>query len=73
MVSLVFLKSSSRLSQILLFQLQDAGIEARHAEAIALAVKQGQGDLATKQDITLLKQDIDQLKTELGTKIAWIK
>ena len=31
--------------------LQQAGIEERHAEAVALAFKQGQGDLATKQDI----------------------
>ena len=40
--------------------LQQAGFEARQAEAIALAVKQSQGDLATKQDITLLKSDNDQ-------------
>ena len=45
--------------------LQQAGLEERHAEAIALAVKQGQGDLATKQDIALLKSDIDHLRTEL--------
>ena len=64
--------------------LQQAGIQEKHAEAIALAVKQGQGDLATKQDITLLKADIDHLrtelkadidhlKTELKTDIAWMK
>ena len=47
-------------------ELQDAGIEARQAEAIALAVKQGQGDLATKQDIALLK-------TELKSDITWLK
>ena len=47
-------------------ELQDAGLEARQAEAIALAVKQGQGDLATKQDIALLK-------TELKSDITWIK
>ena len=46
--------------------LQQAGIEAKHAEAIALAVKQGQGDLATKQDI-------DHLRTELKSDIAWMK
>ena len=49
--------------------LQNAGIEAKHAEAIAMAVKQGQGDLATKQDIALLKSAIDQLKSD----ITWIK
>ena len=53
--------------------LQDAGIEARHAEAIALAVKQGQGDLATKQDITLLKSDIDHLRAELKSDIDHLR
>lgn len=64
--------------------LQDAGTEARHAEAIALAVEQRQGDLATKQDITLLKSDFDHLRaelksdldhlgTKLSTNIVWIK
>ena len=38
--------------------LQQAGLEDSHAEAIAFAVKQGQGDLATKQDIALLKSDV---------------
>ena len=50
-------------------ELQDAGLEARQADAIALAVKQGQGDLATKQDIALLKtelkSDIDHLKSDI--------
>ena len=45
--------------------LQQAGIQESHAEAIALAVKQGQGDLATKQDIALLKTDIDHLKADI--------
>ena len=64
--------------------LQQAGIQAKHAEAIALAIKQSQGDLATKQDITLLrsdiaqlmselKADIAQLRTELKADIAWMK
>ena len=57
--------------------LQQAGIQAKHAEAIALAVKQSQGDLATKQDIdhlrTELKSDIDHLRTELKSDIAWMK
>ena len=58
--------------------LQQAGLEKSHAEAIALAVKQGQGDLATKQDndhlrtelktgIGHLKSDNDHLRTELKT------
>ena len=57
--------------------LQQAGIQAKHAEAIALAVKQGQGDLATKQDIAQLrsetKSDIDHLRTELKTDIDHLK
>ena len=39
--------------------LLQAGIQEKHAEVIALAVKQGQGDRLTKQDIALLKSDID--------------
>ena len=60
--------------------LQQAGIQESHAEAIALAVKQGQGDLATKQDIALLKSDIDHLKsdvdhfrTEIKSEVNWMK
>ena len=53
--------------------LQQAGIQAKHAEAIALAIKQSQGDLATKQDITLLRSDIAQLMSELKADIAWMK
>ena len=57
--------------------LQHAGLEKSHAEAIALAVKQGQGDLATKQDNdhlrTELKTDIDHLRTELKTDIGHLK
>ena len=54
-------------------ELQDAGIEPKHAEAIALAVKQGQGELATKQDIELVKQDIELVRVELKSDISWIK
>ena len=57
--------------------LQDAGFETRQAEAIAWAVKQAQGDLATKQDIALLKtelkSDIDQVRTELKSEIKQLK
>lgn len=54
-------------------ELQDAGIEAKHAEAIALAVKQGQGDLATKQDINLLKTELMSEIKQLKNDNAWIK
>ena len=57
--------------------LQQAGIQESHAEAIALAVKQGQGNLATKQDIdhlrTELKTDIGHLRTELKSDNVWLK
>lgn len=53
--------------------LQEAGFEARQAEAIALAFKQSQGDLATKQDIALLKSEIDHVRTDLKTEIDYVK
>ena len=45
-------------------QLQAAGMERPHAEAIATAIRNGQGDLATKHDI-------DRLDTRL-TILQWI-
>ena len=53
--------------------LQQAGLEKSHAEAIALAVKQGQGDLATKQDIALLKSEIGRLRTEIKSEIGRLR
>ncbi len=50
-------------------ELQDAGIEPKHAEAIALAVKHSQGELATKQDIELLRVELESVKSD----ISWIK
>ena len=38
--------------------LEAAGIERGHAEAIAHAIRNGQGDLATKVDITAVKADV---------------
>ena len=38
--------------------LEAAGIERGHAEAIAHAIRNGQGDLATKADITAVKADV---------------
>ena len=32
-------------------QLEDAGMDRRHAEAVATVVRKGQGELATKDDI----------------------
>ena len=53
--------------------LQQAGIQESHAEAIALAVKQGQGDLATKRDIALLKSEIGRLRTEIKSDIGHLR
>ena len=49
--------------------LQAAGIEARQADAIALAIMRAQGDIATKQDIALLKTDLKQMNAD----IVWMK
>ena len=45
--------------------LQNAGIEARQAEAIALVFKNSQGNLATKSDIELVKADIELVKADI--------
>ena len=50
--------------------LQHAGMEAAQAEAVALAIKAGQGDLATKADIRELKNDINWLKWVIGFHVA---
>ena len=46
--------------------LEAAGIERGHAEAIAHAIRNGQGDLATKADITAVKADITVMKGEIA-------
>ena len=48
--------------------LQQAGFETPQAEAIALVIKNSQGDLATKADIQLLKVEIEKLRTEFNGK-----
>ena len=45
--------------------LEAAGIERGHAEAIAHAIRNGQGDLATKADITAVKADITAVKADI--------
>lgn len=54
-------------------RLRDAGVERdqaeAHAEAIADAVSQGQGDLATKADVAALKTDMAALEVRL---IKWM-
>ncbi len=50
--------------------LQNVGIDAEHAEAIAMAIKAGQGELATKADIQAFKSDIQNLEKRLEDKIS---
>ena len=53
--------------------LQNAGIEARQAEAIALVFKNSQSSLATKADIEFVKKDIENLRTELKGDIGSLR
>ena len=52
-------------------ELEATGIERRQAEAIAGAIRNGQGDLATKADLTVVKADLAVVKAELGV-IRWV-
>ena len=49
--------------------LKEAGLEERQAEAIAEAIREGQGDLATKTDIgtsrSEAKADLETFRTEV--------
>lgn len=45
-------------------------MEPGHAKAIAVAIRNGQGDLATRTDIGMLKSDIDMLKWAVGINVA---
>lgn len=49
--------------------LQDAGIERKHAEAIAKAVKAGQGGPATKSDINQVRAEMNSNFQRLEDKI----
>ena len=47
-----------------------AGFNRAQAEALAAAIRNSQGDLATKTDIGILKSDIDMLKWAVGINVA---
>ena len=51
-------------------ELESAGLDRRHAEAIAKTVRDGQGDLAAKADIAALKSDVAALKWIAGIQGA---
>ena len=46
--------------------LEAAGIERDQAEAIAHAIRNGQGDLATKADITTVRAEITAVRAEIA-------
>ena len=54
--------------------LQNAGMETAQAEAVAMVIQKGQGDLATKSDLdnerVELKNDINWLKWVIGFHVA---
>lgn len=56
-------------------RLKKAGIAEAEAEAIAEAVRdvQASGEVATKQDIALIRQDLEVTKAHLEVKIAETK
>ena len=51
--------------------LEAAGFDRAQAEALAAAIRNGQGDLATKADIGMLKSDIVRLDSRLNT-LQWV-
>ena len=51
--------------------LEAAGIDKAHAKAIAVAIRNGQGDLATKADINELRTEIASIRSELAI-IRWV-
>ena len=51
--------------------LEAAGIEEAHAKAIAVAIRSGQGDLATKADINELRTEVASVRSELAV-IRWV-
>ena len=45
--------------------LQQVGFESKQADAIALVVKGVQGDLATKDDIAMVRSDVEHLRSDM--------
>ena len=52
-------------------ELEAAGMDRQHAEAVAAIVREGQGELATKDDITTLQWDITTLQWDITT-LQWM-
>ena len=51
--------------------LEAAGIDKAHAKAIAVAIRNGRGDLATRADINELWTEIASIRSELAI-IRWV-
>ena len=47
-------------------ELEASGIERQQAEAIAGAIRNGQGDLVTKADLAIVKADLGAVEADLG-------
>ena len=50
--------------------LEAAGLDQRQAEAIAAAIRSGQGDLATKSDIASVRSELGIIRWVLGVQAA---
>ena len=51
--------------------LEAAGIDKAHAKAIAVAIRNGQGGLATKTDISELRTEVGAVRSELVV-VRWV-
>ena len=51
-------------------ELEAAGIERRQAEAIAGAIRHGQGDLATKADLAAVRAELAIIRWVVGIQSA---
>ena len=51
--------------------LEAAGIDKAHAKAIAVAIRNGHGALATKVDIGALKADIVRVESRIDALSLW--
>ena len=51
--------------------MEDAGMDRKHAEAVASAIRSGQGELATKADLSVLRSDITGVRSDI-TGLRWI-
>lgn len=53
--------------------LEAAGFDRKQAEAVAAAIRGGQGDFATKQDIDTLRAEMGALRGEMRAELNALK